>query len=88
MAKANTFERNEEAIGNLLNSIEVQEAIREEVEQIARNAGEGFEAITTSVKFNTKQYKGKKRAVGYVKAVTDEARQACLVDNALLKAVR
>lgn len=88
MAKANTFERNEEAIGDLLNSLEVQNAIREEVEQIARNAGEGFEAITTSVTFKTKQYKNKKRAVGYVKAVTDEAKKACLDENALLKAVR
>ena len=78
MADNVRIELNDAGIKELLKSAEIMAACREQADQIAARAGEGYEVST---------YTGKTRVNASVHAVTDKAYRDNLKNNTLLKAV-
>lgn len=72
------IELNGPGIIELLQSPEMQTAVREVADAVAANVGDGFE-VGEAIGFD--------RCRAFVVAATPEARKACYNDNILLKAI-
>ena len=70
---------NRSGIREMLRSVEVKNAIKEQADQIADRCGEGYEAGSTI---------GRQRALAHVRAATPEAVRDNYDNNTILKAVK
>lgn len=70
---------NSAGIRDLLKSAEIQSVLNETAGEVARRAGEGYEAVPGTL--------GKTRANARVQAATNEAKKDNLENNTLLKAL-